>query len=1009
MPSIANAIFDTIDAFFAWLGSSLQQTTETYCDIETADSKYVLVAHDGSLISVARVNGATALVGDEEFEKICEGMSMSLRAPMSQNGHLLQVYFMHNFETVLDRIKEIYAPAKQTAQNLNLKLDDLFQEREDFLSHYCAEEVVYFVFWTRPGILTAEQFKQASKAKMKEISQNSTPPFKITQNLNAAYKMLREPHEAYVRSVLNDLRGLSISCDLLDAHTAIRAMRQSADREFTDDEWRPVLPGDKIPVKEIKQFKGDVTDILWPNLAKQIIPRDAYNYDLKTVKIGDTLYSSVFIDLFPQDIKPFRTLFNRVLSGNIPWRLSFLVESEGLATIRFKKTISGILAFSSQQNKLINDAANLLNYIDVNTDDAIVRLRVAASTWAPETDVQLLRARTAELAKAIQGWGSCDTSDSCGDAFAGVSSSMMGISANNVGTATIAPLSEVVAMLPTTRPCSTWKTGALLFRSPDGKPWPFQPGSREQTTWIDLVYARPGSGKSVLSNALNLALCLSGGLQRLPRISIIDIGPSSGGLISLVKEALPPKDRYLVMHYRMRMRPEFSINPFDTQLGNRYPTPAERAFVVNFLTLLATPLGAPLPYDGMADLAGMVVNELYAKLADNGQAHPYATGIEPVLDAILEEMGFVRDIKTTWWEVVDALFSSGFIKEAYQAQRHCMPLLADAASICRSEAVVDLYGKVTAPTGETLIDAFGRMISAAIREYPILSRVTAFDIGEAKVVALDLDEVAKSGGDAADRQTAVMYMLGRYILARHYYLTEDNLGDMPDQYRDYHKVRIGEIREDPKRIVFDEFHRTSKAQAVRDQVIVDMREGRKWKVQIGLLSQSVDDFDEVMIEFATAIYIMDAGPSQAIEKTCSIFGLNETARVALRTRVHGPREGGGTFLAQFATKAGINTQLLTLTLGPIELWAFSTTAEDAILRNKLYDYIGPNEARRLLASLFPNGTCTKAIEQRLSKVTVEEGFIKEEAKLGIADQILQEILDAYSKDPQVKFIPGLSG
>ena len=68
-------------------------------------------------------------------------------------------------------------------------------------------------------------------------------------------------------------------------------------------------------------------------------------------------------------------------------------------------------------------------------------------------------------------------------------------------------------MLPFSRPSSPWEYGAILFRSPDGKPWPYQPGSSEQTTWIDLIYARPGSGKSVLSNAINLALCLSGGIQ----------------------------------------------------------------------------------------------------------------------------------------------------------------------------------------------------------------------------------------------------------------------------------------------------------------------------------------------------------------------------------------------------------------------------------------------------------------------------------------------------------------
>ena len=339
------------------------------------------------------------------------------------------------------------------------------------------------------------------------------------------------------------------------------------------------------------------------------------------------------------------------------------------------------------------------------------------------------------------------------------------------------------------------------------------------------------------------------------------------------------------------------------------------------------------------------------------------------------------------------------------AQRYAMPLLADAASVCRTKSIEDLYGKIIAPTGESLINAFGRMISSAVREYPILSRVTSFDLGDARVVSLDFDEVAKSGGDAADRQTAVMYMLARYILARHYYLTEENANDMPQIYQAYQKARIKEIREDPKRLVYDEFHRTSKARAVREQVILDMREGRKWKVQIALISQSVDDFEPVMIEFATSIYIMDAGPKQAVDKTTQIFGLSETAKIALTTRVHGPREGGATFLAQYATKFGMNTQLLTSTLGPIELWAFSTTVEDAHIRNQLYKRLGPAEARRVLATLFPSGSVTKIIEARLHSLREEQGLIAEVSSLSVADQLLEEIVNAYSKDPNIKKLP----
>lgn len=1005
MGNWSESFFEGIDTFFAWLSTSLKQTTESYCELETADSPTVLVNHDGSLVSLIKIEGVTALVGSEEFERLVEGLSNAFQGAMSRPGHALQVYFSHDKQNIRKVIQDIYLPADATAQRLELNLDDLFSERVEFLSKYCAEERLYFVLFTRPFNLPQDQLKASNKSKLKMLKDTKAPSFKNNQTIYAAIPELRDTHDAYVRAILNDLDTLNIFARLVEVHDAVHAIRMTGDPDFTADDWRATLPGDKIYPREINRFEGDVSDLLWPSLAKQVIPRDAETLDLRTIQVGTKLYSSVFIDLFPKDVRPFVTLFSRILPSHIPWRISFLIESEGLNTIKLKGMLAGILAFSSAQNRLISDSVNLLKYLQLNADDAIVRLRVVATTWAPEGNTPLLRRRSSELVKAIQGWGSTDVSEICGDPFAGFVSSMLAVTTRSAAVPSVAPLSDVISMLPITRPASPWDTGALLFRTPDGKPWPFQPGSTQQTTWIDLVYARPGSGKSVLSNALNLALCLSGGLTRLPRIAIIDIGPSSSGLISLLKEALPSSKRHLVAYHRLRMTPEYSINPFDTQLGCRYPTATERSFLVNFLTLLTTPLGAPRPYDGMPDLAGMVVDELYKSLADEFNPTPYAPGVEEFIDSILEEIGFVRDSKSTWWEVTDSLYSAGFIHEALLAQRYAMPLLADAVSICRTSSIEDLYERVAAPTGESLINAFSRMISGAVREYSILSRVTSFDIGDARVVSLDLDEVAKSGGDAADRQTSVMYMLARYVLARHYYLTEEGMSNVPEQYREYHKTRILEIREDPKRIVYDEFHRTSKSAAVRDQVIIDMREGRKWKVQIALLSQSVDDFDSVMVEFGTAIYIMDAGPSQAVEKTTQIFGLSDTAKTALRTRVHGPREGGATFLVQYATKNGVNIQLLTLTLGPVELWAFSTTAEDATVRNQLYRQLGPGEARRLLAAMFPNGSVAKVIEERLANMKAEIGLIEEDAKTSVIEQLVIDILDAYARDPNVKMLP----
>lgn len=998
-------LLDGIDSILAWFSTELKQTVESYCDLETADDNHTLVGRDGSLVSVIRVHGVTKLVGTEEFNAIHAGLTQSLQATLKRPGHALQVYFAYDRGTVKPEIDEILSPAKATAKRLRMDLDDLFRERVDYLAKYCAHEELYFVIWTRPYSLSAEQQKRAMKEKLKVIRENKVTPFKNAQNLIAAIPDLREAHSSFVRSIVSDLNGLNVYCQLLEVHEDCYAIRNSADPDFTDKGWRPTLPGDMIPLREVRPSASELSGLMWPPLSRQVFPRDAVNLDLRTVRVGDRIYTPLFIDLFPQELKSFFTLFSRTLATQVPWRISFLIESGGLGIISFKAMMAAILSWTSAHNALVHDAAKLLREIETNTDDAVVKLQVSLATWAPEGNIRLLRTRSAELAKAVEGWGTCEVSEVSGDAFAGYASSLLGFSATSVATPSVAPLSDVVYMLPFTRPASAWQFGAVLLRSPDGKLWPYQPGSAQQTTWIDLMYARPGSGKSVLSNAINLALSLSGGIQRLPRIAIVDIGPSSSGLISLLKEALPPDSRHLVAYHRLRMTPDYAINPFDTQLGCRYPTAQERGFLVNFITLLATPLGAERPYDGVSDMAGLIVDELYKYLTDDGKPHLYTNGIELMVDDILTEIGFVLDEKTTWWEVTDALFLAGFHHEAMLAQRYGMPLLADAAAIVRTQVVEDLYGQVKAPTGEPLIQAFSRMISSAVREYPILSGVTKFDIGDARIVSLDLDEVAKSGGDASDRQTAVMYMLARYVLARHYYLTEDVLSDFPEAYREYHRKRISEIREDAKRIVYDEFHRTSKARAVRDQVILDMREGRKWNVQIALISQALDDFDPVMVEFATSVFIMDAGPEQSIKRSTEIFGLSETARVALKTRVHGPREGGATFLAQFATKNGINTQLLTSTLGPIELWAFSTTAEDARVRNKLYVKIGPKEARRVLANIFPNGSVKSLVETRLAIIKEQHGMIEEANNLSIVDQLVDEILEAYSRNPDVKNLP----
>ena len=127
MANIMESLLDSVDIFLAWISTALKQTNESYCDLETADSPHVLVGHDGSLCSILKVRGVTALIGNEEFNYILEGLGNSLQTSLKRPGSSLQVYFDYNRDIVGDEIEEIFRPAKETAERLKLNLDDLFK------------------------------------------------------------------------------------------------------------------------------------------------------------------------------------------------------------------------------------------------------------------------------------------------------------------------------------------------------------------------------------------------------------------------------------------------------------------------------------------------------------------------------------------------------------------------------------------------------------------------------------------------------------------------------------------------------------------------------------------------------------------------------------------------------------------------------------------------------------------------------------------------------------------
>ena len=313
--------------------------------------------------------------------------------------------------------------------------------------------------------------------------------------------------------------------------------------------------------------------------------------------------------------------------------------------------------------------------------------------------------------------------------------------------------------------------------------------------------------------------------------------------------------------------------------------------------------------------------------------------------------------------------------------------------------------------GETVTQAFIRILTALSGDWPIMFAPTAFDIGHVRIAAIDLAGVAPQGSPEAGRQTAAFYLLARHALTRHWWIGEDSLGDIPEPYRAWHAHRLRDIPE-PDRAWhaqrlrdIDEFlphlaraaparyPRGAQTACVRRVPPHGVREARKLRVRLSLASQRLEDFGGALTELANRYWILGAGgKAREIEALSGIFALSETLQDAIRYRLPGPGKDGAPALLIASDARGRFEQLVVNTPGPAELWALTTSPADVALRSRLQARLAPAKARAVLARAFPTGTARARIEAELGRLAaagIRAGATGEDVLDRLADELAQ--------------------
>lgn len=990
-----------ITSLLASLSLSLRQPLPSFCDLETTDGP-AFISKGGHYLTWIRLDGMQRMAERVDFEVATEAMRLELSGALENKGHALVGWYMSDPQAALVEIERVNLNAcRAIAREAGLQLDDILDERARMWPTIMRWEAAYLIAWTRVTVLTKEERKQlkaeyaANAAKLGALGS--------TQRTYLRSTVMSARHSAFVSRVMHSLRAQGVACEMTEPHDALRIAREVMYRETTSGEWRPTLPGDRsMPRCPGDREKPTGEHLLWPTIGDQLFYADAVTSGGHHVEFGENMVAPVDMTIGPEDPRPLVELVATLGRDRVPWRSSFILEGCGPSAMSMKKVAAQFLTMFPGNEDLVR-AFDMLAGERRENNHVAVKMRASFATWAPVDDAARLRRHASTLAQRVEAWGNCKTTAVVGDPLEAAMSSIPGLALASTANPSLALLGDALAFLPWNRTASPWEQGSVLFRRPDGGIWCYDPaGGRQRPLVVDVFVAPPGSGKSVLANTLNIGLCLSSATMgtngaKLPLIGKADIGRSAEGFVRLMQEALGPNRRHEAIFSSLQLAPGFEFNPFDLQVGCVRPLPLEKQFLQNFLALLTLPVERTTPFEGMTQLIGAVIDEAYRLCTETGgSAKHYYQGVEPDVDAAIQRFQIALHERSPHWrDVVTALCAVGEYRLAEIAQRHAVPLLEDLIKAVRTDQIRDNFQQLTiAETGEKVGALFERYIADAIRRYPTLNAPTQLDFGPARIIVLDLQYVAQSGSADANRQTEIMYLLARHILGRNFFLHPEYLVHVPKVVRDHHRARFTEAYETIKRLDYDEWHRTQGSALVRAQAELDVREGRKHNVQLGFASQRLSDIGEGIIAQSTGRFILGADDQKERDAIIERFGLSSASAKIVRNRLTGPRRDGAPFLTVMRAGAENYEQFLVNSLGPVELWALSTTPGDTSLRNRLYDRIGFSEALRRLSKVFPDGSATEEIERRL-KARLRKGDAADRVEAGVVEELARELLDGH--------------
>lgn len=411
------------------------------------------------------------------------------------------------------------------------------------------------------------------------------------------------------------------------------------------------------------------------------------------------------------------------------------------------------------------------------------------------------------------------------------------------GAATVTPIAEAIKMMPITRPAAPWASGGMLYRTPDGKLFPYSISSPEFRGRGDLVSYQDKADLLVYQDESAKALVREYGKNL--EISRIRMGSEQDFFEDQSSDVSG-----LFNHILMKPTPAFAVNMLDTPLG--IPVPSDFDNQIRFLSLLCDQVTEGFDRSFVSHFLNEALRLTYhhydAGSAANGNfPKVYQAGFCSDVDQALVELS--QGAPNTWWEAVDVLHEAGNSQVAMLAQRYAVPNLTDLRYVLKTNhELAYKYGGVKddSPMASfriVLADEIQRLINL----WPSLSAPTSFDVGEAKLTSVFIDPTGRRADElSTEKVGAILFLQARKLFCDRYFASPYINGDhAPSQYRDYHRDQWMHGVSIIRKVSFGECREIHRNRWVHEQVISDIRNANMCAVLMSVNTSEYKPSDEI--------------------------------------------------------------------------------------------------------------------------------------------------------------------